>query len=116
MENKKEYLIIQKLIERFGFDQVCEAIREIDPHALALPVSIETTTSQEYLFPDGDKSIDQIFAELDEFFSITPEEVKRLPRQQAEPLLSIIPFSWEEKPKPKKRPIIRHLSNPATAA
>jgi len=112
MDNKKENLILQKLIEKFGFEQVCEAIREIAPAAIALPVAIENTTSQEYLFNDMEKTTDQMLAELDEFFEMPTEIAKTPSGNDAKTISPATQTTWEE-----YKPLITHQQlNPANAA
>ena len=60
-------------IEHLGFAITCNIIRRINPKALILPVSCEEALKGDY---DEDQPIEELLAELDEFFEITEEDLK----------------------------------------
>ncbi len=71
---------IRELIETYGFEAVYDFISRSDPESLHLPVSLNQANAQTSLFENEHLTmpIDELIAELDEFFEITAKDLEPL--------------------------------------
>jgi hypothetical protein len=87
MERKFTKSTIRDLIKALGFEKAFDFIRENAPDSLILPNPQGLSDTQGNLFEDdtSDKPLEQIIAELDEFFDITSEDL--MPRPGPRPTI-----------------------------
>ena len=87
---------IRELIETYGFEAVYDFISRSDPESLHLPVSLNQAEAQSLLFENEHltKPIDELIADLDEFFEITSKDLEPRPMYDIQATIEKSPLEW----------------------
>jgi hypothetical protein len=87
---------IREIIEAYGFEAFYDFISKTDPERLRLPVSLPQAETQSLLFEDEylTKPIDDLIAELDEFFEITSKDLEPLLMDEIQSAIEQSPLEY----------------------